>query len=324
MTRTRWTAATVACAALLLAGCSSSGGSDGGGKPVTAEERQDTPLTQYMTKIGGDQQSEEDYAALNVKSEESVAACMLALGFEYIPVDNSGQSVDLTGDLEYTSREYAEKYGYGMATTYEASQAQSEEWVDPNQDYVSAMSESEMAAYYEALYGPQTEYVEGEEPTEYDWTTAGCQGAAQHEVFGDMTAAYEMDEFASLQEEMSTLYEQMQADPAYDEIETAWATCMADAGYDYATQTAATEDINEQMNAVWEGVDGESADQSAIDAGIAEVAKEEIKVATADFDCRDETGYDRKQLDIQIRLEQAFVDQHKAELDAWVAAATQK
>lgn len=326
MTRPLWAAATAATAlALLLTGCSSDG--DGGdAAPVTVEDYSNTPLSEYMTKLSGGDTSETDWDAMSRQSEEVVAACMLEQGFEYEPVDNTGTAVEMPGeDLDYNSREYAETYGYGVATTFEESQASAEEqsdaWVDPNQEYVEAMSETERTAYYEALYGVQTEYVEGEEPPAYDWTTAGCQGKAQHEVYGEMNGAWEMPEFTDLQEQISKLYEQVQTDSAYTELQASWSSCMADAGYEYESQMAVTEDLNERMNAVYEQMgDGSDVDTALVD----EIAALEVKVATADFDCRKDLGFERKQLDIQIKLEQAFVDEHKAELDAWVEAATQR
>lgn len=326
MTRPLWAAATAATAfALILTGCSS-GGDGGDGAPVTAEEYADTPLQEYMTKLSGGDTSEADWAAMNRESEEVVAACMLEQGFEYEPVDNTGTSVEMPGDdLDYTSREYAETYGYGVATTFEESQAsaeeQSDEWVDPNQEYVDAMSETERTAYYEALYGVQTEYVEGEEPPPYDWTTAGCQGKAQHEVYDEVNGAWEMPEFSDLQEQINTLYEQVQGDPVLTELQASWASCMADAGYEYESQMAVYDDLNERMNGVYEQMgDGSDVDTALVD----EIAAYEVKVATADFDCRKELGFERKQLEVQIKVEQAFVDEHKAELDAWVEAAAQR
>ncbi|WP_448630136.1 hypothetical protein [Cellulomonas soli] len=329
MTRTRrWTAAAaLACTALLLAACSDDSSAKEGSGPVSAEDYENSPLGVYYTKLsGGEQPTEEDYAQMNVQSEEIVAACMLEQGFEYEPVDNSSMTSTSTVDEEFdpSSREYVEKYGYGMTTMYEENAApveDTEEWVDPNAEYVEAMSETERTAYYEALYGVQEEYVEGEEAPAYDWTTAGCQGKAQHEVYDELNGAWNMEEFAALQEEISGIYEQLQSDPAMTELNQKWASCMADAGYDYDTQQAAMDDIMEQSNALY----GDGTSESGPDkAKLKEVAATEIAVATADFDCRKDLDFERKTFAIQSKLEQAFVDQHKAELDAWVEAATQK
>jgi len=76
--------------------------------------------------------------------EEAVAACMAEQGFEYIPVDHSTRTVVVHDDEEedIESVEWAQQYGYGVTTEPWADEAPSveEEWVDPNEDYVNAMS----------------------------------------------------------------------------------------------------------------------------------------------------------------------------------------
>jgi hypothetical protein len=49
----------------------------------------------------------------------------------------------------------------------------------------------------------------------------------------------------------------------------------------------------------------------------------EIDIAVADFDCRVETNYVARYLELRIGREQAFVDSHRSELDKMVAAATE-
>lgn len=76
--------------------------------------------------------------------EEAVAACMAEQGFEYIPVDHSTRTVVVHDDEEedIESVEWAQQYWYGVTTEPWADEAPSveEEWVDPNEDYVNAMS----------------------------------------------------------------------------------------------------------------------------------------------------------------------------------------
>ncbi|MCL2784832.1 MAG: hypothetical protein FWD55_05235 [Propionibacteriaceae bacterium] len=49
----------------------------------------------------------------------------------------------------------------------------------------------------------------------------------------------------------------------------------------------------------------------------------EVQIALADFDCREESNYLERYLAIQIDLESAFVDQHRAQLDEMLAFADQ-
>lgn len=313
--------------ALGLAGC---GG--GGGETPSGEETPLGPLDEYFEQIYGSW--DEDTAnAQQMQVEEVVAECMAEEGFEYIPVDYSsmggGYSPDEL-DVEWGTLEFAEQYGYGATTNpwgdEAAEPAPEEEWVDPNQDYVMAMSETEQQAYYAALYGNQ-EYVEGEE-TEYDWTTAGCQGRAQHEVY-EVGSGMDEDSFTALQEEMSAMWETIATDPRVTGLDAEWASCMADAGYDgLAAVGDAENQFYEQVNAVYEDAyenTDDSTDYEALDAEVQEqlsaLTDEEIATAVADFTCREEVRYTEIQQEVNIEYQEEFVAAHKAELDAWAAAA---
>lgn len=337
---------------LLLAGCSGGddkGGGDGGGSK--ADEWQPGPLDEYTAKIYGydlstDEESQKKMQAENDRQmrevEELVAACMQDQGFEYTPVDNTSTmfSQDDELDVELGSKEFAEKYGYGMSTDpwgYADDVPQTDDMPeDPNADYVAAMSESEKTAYQEALYGPPQEGTGDEEVVEYDWTKGGCYGSAQHEVYEAPTAS---DQFAGLEEELNKLYETIQADPQTAKLNAAWASCMADNGYDgYALPT----DIQNALSDEWNDLQGwddpeyqalsESWDWDAkpegppapeVDAAKSKAfTAKEIEIAVADWKCQDSTDYIKKSNDISNAAQQDFVDAHKAELDAWVEAAT--
>jgi hypothetical protein len=344
-------AATVAgCAALLLAGCSGGPGSS----PTSSKGSSDYdpgPLDVYMSQIygyslDGDQSQDELQAESDRQqreSEEIVASCMQEQGFEYTPVENTG--VYISGDdldVEWGTKEFAEKYGYGISTdpwgTEDMPVDDGEEYVDPNQDYVDAMSASEQEAYWAALYGePVTsDDPEATEAAEWDWTTAGCQGKAQHEVYD---AGQDSEEFADLEEEMNGIWDQLSSDPRVTELDAAWASCMADAGYEGMTiQSDATTalydewsdiqgwndpDYNEQVeNWDWEA-EPEGPPMPTPDADEAKAfTDKEIAQAVADFTCKDKVKYDETWSAINKEIQQDFVDQHKAELDAWVEAAT--
>lgn len=345
-------ALTSSCAAvLLLTGCSG-GGEDGDkDKGATAFEWTPGPLDEYSARIYGysfdqDEQSQEEMQAQsdaqNREVEELVASCMQDQGFDYIPNDTNSGTVFSGDDLdvEWGTREFAEQYGYGISTDpwgYDDMPVDDgTEYVDPNAEYTAAMSESELTAYQEALWGPPQEYVEGEEPTEYDWTTGGCYGAAQHEVY-EMGGA-ETDEYSALEDEISSFWETVQADPRLTELNAAWASCMADAGFDGLTsvndstqplydewsQLQGWEDPDYQAQLEdwdWEAnPDGPPQPEPDADAAAA-FTKKEIETAVADFDCQKKVDYQAESQRIDHELQQQFVDQNKAELEAWASAA---
>ena len=225
----------------------------------------------------------------------------------------------------WDSLEFAEQYGYGATTSSEMpmNQGGGEEYVDPNADYLATMSESEQTAFYEALYGKQTM---SEEPTdeetpveqEYDWTTAGCQGKAQHEVYEE-GQVYDDPEFKDLMEGMSELYTDVEKDERTIAAYRDWAECMAEAGYDFANPQEAQNSIYEAVNEI--PYDEEDGSQDP--AALAELRDDEIATATADRTCQDSTGSARKVLEAQFAVEQDFIDAHKDELDAMVEKAAQ-
>lgn len=337
--------AVAAFAVLALAGCSSS---DGGGSSSGAPEWTPGPLDEYQARISGysfdDERTDEELQAesdrQNRQVEEMVASCMQEQGFDYTPAENNGGTVFASDDLdvEWGTLEFAEQYGYAISTDPWASSDQPDdatEWVDPNQEYVESMSEGEATAYQEALWGVPVESTE-DEVQEYDWTTAGCYGAAQHEVYEGGVASGEFD---ALQEELNRFYETAEADPRVAELDSAWASCLADEGYDALTTTSsAQEALYTEWNELqgWEDPEylalSESWDWEAEpdgppmpepdEAAVAAFTEKEIAQAVADFRCQEEVGYTAERMRVDHEMQQEFVDQHADELEAWATAAT--
>lgn len=144
---------------LLVTGCGSTDDSNvgtSGGAAATSSYY--SPLEEFLNPSAGSQPStDEEYAAKEKQVQELVAPCMADEGFEYEPfvypvnsgIDNSPYSAD-----NYGTREWVEKYGYGISTMNDAATVtSSSEVIDPNSAIVEAMSDSERDAYYVALYG---------------------------------------------------------------------------------------------------------------------------------------------------------------------------
>ncbi|GCE75818.1 hypothetical protein [Cellulomonas biazotea] len=304
---------------VLLTACTSGGNAPSGNKTLTYE---DSPLSVYFEQLGG-QPDEAESQEQARRAEEVTAACMQEQGFEYRPQDVSAMFAEPADDgmPDWDSLEFAEQYGYGATTGEEMSQGQSaEEWVDPNADYVATMSEGEQQAYYAALYGePQESTGEEEEVVEYDWTQAGCQGKAQHEVYEE-GQVWGDPAYKDLMDELSEIYN---TDTASDErlvaVGKAWSQCMADEGLDFEDPQAAQNSIYEAHGAIPFAEDGT---QDA--AAIAELKEKELTTAVADRTCQIETRYTQVQLEVQFDKEQEFIDAHKDELEAMVAKAADK
>lgn len=308
-----------------IAGCSLLPGGDGG--ELTWE---DSPLNAYLTNGTGDMSEEElneHFMEQQTQVEELVAVCMSDEGFEYIPVDQTqyySGSVSTGEEWDPESREWVEQYGYGAIDFPGRDDQPDPEDIptDPNAEYVESLSESEMTAYYETLYGPGPDEEEiGEDGSyEYDWQEAGCYGAAQHEVQGD--DPYSSEQHKPVMDAINAFYTDVQNDPALADLNRAWSSCMTEAGFPgFATQPEAQNSIYDEINAFYESrPDGAEMD----DPEYLAIGEKEIELALADLDCREETDYRQASLKIQFELEEKFIQDHQAELDALKAALEQQ
>ncbi len=316
---------------LALTGCSDD--ADGGGSEAGAAAT--SPLTKYFAEV--DQEfDQEESDRQQVEVENLVAECMADAGFEYIPQDNTGSTVVMDdADMEeQNTEEWISKNGYGMWSyneepTDEAVDEEAEEWVDPNADYVASLSESAAAAYYETLNGPDiwSDMTEEEmESYEYDWEQAGCYGWASNEVYPDMAGAD--SEFEPLFDAMNAMYEEQMSSPDLKTLQSEWSACMADAGYpDLATPEDAMNAVNEEQNALWENLpqpenpddpDAVWPEPSAED--LKAVKEKDIETALADFRCKESVKWTEREQKVTFALEEQFIKDHKAELDAYKAS----
>ncbi len=302
-------------AALVLSGC----GVIGGPEKLDPEK---SPLSEYMSAFYGEQ-DQEFYDKQAAEVEKLVAACMADEGFEYIPVDQTQYSSGggSYADADTDTEEWVAQYGYMANLTPEEQEEiwggnSGGEFVDPNQDYVASLSESEMTAYYEVLYGvpPTEEEMNDDGSYEYNWEDGGCYGVSQHEVSGEQ--AYDQDQFKPIFDAMGKLYEDQAKDPRMKELETKWSSCMADAGYTFKAKQDAAQSVYDQQNEFWEdNPNGESP----TDEQTKKWREDEIEVALADFKCAEKVDYTQQQLTVQFELEKQFIIDHKAELDELVA-----
>lgn len=221
------------CAVLGLSACAGGEEQEAASQPGLEEA--------FGLPVFDEEGSNEEFEDEQRRVEEFIAECMAGKGFEYEPY------VPDFGDVEFREEdqlEYARRNGFGVTLAYgnpeyDGYEDGASEDEDPNSDYVSGLSESEMTAYYEALDGTPEEMAEyettetdpetGETYTVVEGAGAGCRGDAQREVTGDRDAAYTA--MGPLWEEIA---ERVEADPRTAELEAEWSSCMADAGFDFA------------------------------------------------------------------------------------------
>jgi len=342
---TRKLAASAIAAALVLT-LTACGGDDGGDGSGSGDEQEIGALEQFWADAYGGQ-SQEDANAEMTEVEEEIAACMADLGFEYTPVNRSSTgggvmapSADDGDGPKYGTLEFAEQYGYGATTNpwdsedAPAGAAADGERVDPNQDYIDSMSDTQQTAYHAALYGDQPELTEEElETYEASWEDLGCTGRAQQEVYGDTLndGGGDNDELTALDEEYFTMLEAVDSDPRVAETVAEWTFCMADADFPgLTTIDDAQNSFLDKVNAIYDASyadlpeDATEDDNAAVEAEVQDelsaLTGEEIETAVADYTCRDESGYTEAYQKASIEFQQEFYDAHKTELEAYAEA----
>lgn len=350
-------AAAVGASALALTACS--GGEEG--------EKEPTERVSIMSLLGAPSYDSADANAQQRAIEEAVAVCMREEGWEYIPVEYPGMD---EGVVEYSEEDELERINReGMGVVYWTLHNDSDdpaytddfsEWVDPNQEYVESLTEAEMTAYYESLYGTEEEQealstVEVDEETGEEYTImtgagAGCQGDAYREIAGD-DPTQDPAFWDAAQPFFDEMYERLEADPRVAESNKKWAACMKEAGYDYKDQgdffdSTYTEFDKRQQEVLGEDFYAdplEGMSQDEIDEFFANATPEELDALYAPPTLTDEQraaleeiladeievalaqfecskGMNEKMGDIYAEIEEEYALEHEDELRALAAS----
>lgn len=304
--------------------CGGGGTSAGDGDTSTTAATEVESIASFFGFPSGDdpEAAQAFYEAQEQKIQELIRDCMVEQGFEYIPAVYP-QPEGAFGAFDQV--EYAREQGFGITTWYGNEELQgttgTTSWVDPNQEIVMAMSESESTAYHEALYGPQdqgtpqVDETTGETFFVQEGFGAGCYGQASEEIYGGQNQVYE-----EMSEELDDMYTRMQADPRITEANIEWASCMSGQGHEYESPDKmyelVYEDFQKRFDAIV-GPDGGFIDplagmsQEEIDALFADMTEEEINTFYQD-------AQEASQQDID---QEALAALQQEEKDLAVAAA---
>lgn len=315
-------AAGAAMADLLLTGCAGAADSTSSGQP--SPTRTSGPLDEFFGSTA-DPPSNEELAADERRVQDAIVTCMAAEGFEYRPYVPVPPDSDFFTDLN--TRAFAEKYGYGVVNTPFDDQAMDPS-ADPNLPIVDAMTPAERDAYYAALHGAM---VVGSGDAADDVPVVpddmGCWGTAQEQIYGAGPGASEFDE---LFERLGAMQEQAAQDPTVIGATQRWANCMSDAGHPgFADPDEPADDIRRRSQEYFDAAYPDPTDSSGTgtdpteswtppppdDPVLVALQRDEISLALADFDCREESGY-RSAFDAAtLNLEEQFVRDNRAALE---------
>jgi hypothetical protein len=225
-----------ACLALLAAGC---GGS--------ANKQADPSSTAQAAATGGTIEDQLGFtrkgvAAASAKVENSIAACMKAEGFDYVPTDPVAQQTALTGKANMSDEEYEQQFGYGITTLYGRGTAQT----DPNETIRSQLGDADRAAYDRALSGgkPDQTFVLAVDTGDFT-ELGGCTKKATDDAFGGSRL------LQTLQRKLDELDDSIAADQRMVHAQEAWRACVKNAtGEEYEDAESIEEEIKQRFESI--------------------------------------------------------------------------
>ena len=330
-------------AALLLTACGADGLTDIGELNPTdtasLPELADTsapnepgPLEEFLTRITGwtgEAQTRAEAAAdfeRDLREEqEEIAACMAELGFEYLPTFTGrgvlihGEFSDDDATLDRASREFAERYGFGISTTPPQRGVELDFTTapDPNAALQAQMSPAELAAWWHALHG----FAPGGTA---NWDADEPQGCIAQVLADRQARSSPPPEFLGLQDEVDQFLAVVWDDPRVAELESRWAACLADTEAGLFTDRT---DLWLELWREWQALhglvfddDGTAAatiDRTPDAEALRAFTDREISIALADWDCLAEIGFEAELRAIELDHQRQFVDRHLNELEAW-------
>jgi hypothetical protein len=215
----------------------------------------------------------------NIESvEASIASCMAAAGFEYIPID-AVTFQDAMGSLGsapgVSDEEFVTQYGYGLTTLPpKVSFGAGED----NAAILNDLTAADQTAYTRMLLGDDFDatFVIMLELEDFG-PAGGCTKTAVEEVF---TAEQLGPNFANPFDSL------VNADQRMIDALRAWSVCMKDAGYDYELPEDAEDELIERFDALTGGANPATLTGSDKDA-LTELQGQERAVAQVDLVCQE-------------------------------------
>ena len=260
----------VAACALILSACGGNGAESTGGGPAAKAE---------LPGIKEFGLTEEQFNQQVEKTQELIAKCMTAAGFEYIPVDVrtiEAAQARVRADPGYTRRTYKEKWGLAVTTRFDNPVR--DVGLGPNLKIWKGLPRAGREAYSRTLWGddPKADFVFTLDEEDFS-STGGCTREAVEQVFTP--------------EQMKGTYVNpkdvlVDSDPRIAAARRDWSKCMRSHGYEYEEdQDEIIEEYGERLDELLEGDDPTSLTGQRA-AALRKLQQEEIAVSLADLDCQ--------------------------------------
>jgi hypothetical protein len=317
----------------ILAGCSGLPGSEQAGNTVSLMPDDPTvtemdipvwvmgPLEEYIVRITGDplfdsgSQRQAAMERAHLEAEAAIVSCMHAQGFDYLIQPTSGRYVFDPREIEFSvphgSRQWAEVYGFGHTHPDLQPPPGPPFTLDRVEGHHSRailedMTPAQVDAWFDALYGDESDEQFG-----------GCFGQSRALLWW-YQEIFETG-FESFASEVWDLWHRMFAGdvPSIAALDAEWQQCMSDTGLNYFGArtprrlsnylSAELNNLNNQIRQGWVPPAGTESERMG----------RETALAVASWDCRYAITYDVRRREIELKLEQDFVDRHKNELELW-------
>jgi hypothetical protein len=309
----------------------------------------ETPFTAYSAYLDGpafDADAERAHRdGLYRQREAAIVECMAALGFDYYPREPPEAS-DLDGiETHYAfeedfvlvpaladARSIVAQYGYGVESPPDLSIYDDTQAADlANTEYREGLGEAGRRAYDLAYQG-----FDDVTSDVYNPEGKGCLSQAEDQQPWEPASAIE-DFRLTYSDLISAFTDVIEVNVALDprivELNREWNSCMLGKAVDVGGQMISGANIawfstaspvlayrSAQVEGALVAL-GDSADAAAIEANRQlNGSAGEMRIALADFDCRQEVAYLSTVIDVQKELEEDFVQANRSALDEMAAA----
>lgn len=276
----------------------------------------------WGTAIGETQQDAQARSDLEHRLRvEYIADCMARQGFIFSPNTNNQQVATISEGPRRGVKEFAIQSGFGISTSESGGGileiAGPALTIDPVRAGAVGMSASETEAWTLALIG---DLQSGS-----DFSDHGCFGKAVIAIH----IATVPPEYQAIETEVNRFPESLAVSPLMIELNTDWATCMTETGFPglrNPEQLVASLWVEWDLIQDWanRSVTIENWDWAAEPSGppepdISIFQAREFELAIAEVNCREQVDFDNRYTLISQQLQQEFVDQNRAELEAWAS-----
>ena len=211
-----------------------------------------------------------------------IAKCMVAAGFEYLPINYSTtrKAMDTNSKPSgMTADEFRTQFGYGITTLSVTANSQANIGLGLNFAIRAGLGVADQVAWNRQLLGENTDQTFAVGLDSEDLSrTGGCTRAAVETTF---TQAELGPSFVNYQNTQGGRVDQ---DPRIIDAYRNWASCMRKAGHNYDNSAAIKVELATRLNTVTGGASLESLLGDAA-AALSQLQGEERAISTADHKC---------------------------------------